>query len=84
MTPPEPGVSRARWVLVGGVGASALLYAALTTLAGVAALDAFYLGALLVLLPALAVALTERGYDASAIAKILGENWLRVAGKVWK
>ena len=32
----------------------------------------------------LTVCLLERGYDNVAIRGILGENWLRVAGQVWK
>jgi len=34
-------------------------------------------------LPALAQALSDRGHDAGAIAKILGDNWMRLLRQVW-
>jgi membrane dipeptidase len=35
-------------------------------------------------LPAVAVALRERGLDAAALAAVLGGNWMRIARQVWK
>jgi len=35
-------------------------------------------------MPELAAALHRRGYDAPAVAKILGENWMRLFREVWR
>lgn len=65
MTRPADRRPRGRWVFVAGVGSFVLLEATLIALAGMAVLDALYLGTLLTLLPALAVAQLDLVGDVS-------------------